>query len=273
MFELIAEKKPLHVMDLPQVPDAIEAKNNWAAMIRKLQGFLEQTFDRKADDKQIEEAIKDSNRKNRLMRKIFGYAMLEKPVIGWNEIYDFTYLAQAATGKNIEPVINEALARLDDRVKSGYRRGVEKAPRVLVTGCPIGGDATKVFRIIEEAGGVVVGLDSCTGIKCFMNDAAENTGDPVRALADKYLSIPCSCMTPNARRVETLDRHIDAYRADAVIDVVLHACHSYNVESYRVGKFAREERKLPFLKIETDYSGADVEQIRTRVEALFDTVR
>ena len=35
----------------------------------------------------------------------------------------------------------------------------------MVTGCPVGGDAEKVFTIIEEAGGVIVALDACSGFK------------------------------------------------------------------------------------------------------------
>ena len=50
MFELVSEIKPMHVMDLPQLADEPEALENWTVMIRKLQRFLEKTFDRKASD-------------------------------------------------------------------------------------------------------------------------------------------------------------------------------------------------------------------------------
>jgi benzoyl-CoA reductase/2-hydroxyglutaryl-CoA dehydratase subunit BcrC/BadD/HgdB len=143
---------------------------------------------------------------------------------------------------------------------------------VLVTGCPIGGDSTKVFATIEEAGGVIVGLDSCTGLKPFIDLAEENTGDPAGALARKYLNLPCSCMTPNDRRLAHIDNLIEKYKIDAVIDVVLHACHSYNIESHRVGEHIKKRHNLPFLKIVTDYSKGDIEQIRTRVEALFEGI-
>ncbi|VTN13719.1 2-hydroxyglutaryl-CoA dehydratase, D-component [Raoultella terrigena] len=38
-------------------------------------------------------------------------------------------------------------------------------PRILITGCPIGGAAEKVVRAIEENGGWVVGFENCTGAK------------------------------------------------------------------------------------------------------------
>ncbi|MGD0232534.1 MAG: 2-hydroxyacyl-CoA dehydratase family protein, partial [Syntrophorhabdales bacterium] len=145
--------------------------------------------------------------------------------------------------------------------------------RVMVTGCPIGGDSLKVLDIIEEAGGVIVALDSCSGMKPYAALIAEGTGDPVRAMAARYLLIPCSCMTPNTRRLSEIERLIQKFKPDAVIDVVLQACHSYNIESIKVGEAVRERHGLPFLKIVTDYSQSDVGQIRTRVEALLEMCR
>jgi len=66
---------------------------------------------------------------------------------------------------------------------------------------------------------------------------------------------------------------INKYHLDVVIDVVLHACHSYNIESQKVKAHVEGKHKMPFLKIETDYSQGDVEQIRTRVEAILETVQ
>ncbi len=272
MFELIADRKPTHVMDLPQLPDEKEAHANWTAMIRKLQSFLEKTFDRKVTDEQIEAEIRDTNKKNRLVQRILEFAQMKPTVISWKELYDITWLAQPAAGRDIEKTLEEIIKKLEKRVKDGYAYGKKDAPRVLVTGCPIGGDSTKVFATIEEAGGVIVGLDSCTGLKPFIDLAEENTGDPAGALARKYLNLPCSCMTPNDRRLAHIDNLIEKYKIDAVIDVVLHACHSYNIESHRVGEHIKKRHNLPFLKIVTDYSKGDIEQIRTRVEALFEGI-
>ena len=271
MFELIADIKPTYIMDLPQVPDEEEAVTNWTVMIRKLQAFLEETFGARTTDSGIEAAIADSNRKSAMMRKVFEYAALRPPVVSWKEIYDLAFLAQGSTGDEMEPVCEEAIGKLEERRRSGYVYGGSAAPRVLVTGCPVSGDAEKVFRIIEEAGGVIVALDACSGFKPFMQDIEEGTRDPVRALAERYLKIPCSCMTPNPRRLTEMTRLIEKFQPDAVVDVVLQACHSFNIESYKVGEHVGKNHGLPFLKIVTDFSLGDVEQIRTRVEALLES--
>jgi benzoyl-CoA reductase/2-hydroxyglutaryl-CoA dehydratase subunit BcrC/BadD/HgdB len=272
MYELIRDLKPIHVMDLPHVPDEKEAEQNWTVMIRKLQSFLETHLERKATDEHIEEAIRDTNRKSRKMNAIFDFMMRRPPVMTWQELYDLTFLAQPATARDMDTLLEASLAALGRRVERGLFYGSPDAPRVLITGCPVAGDATKVFRIIEEAGGVIVAIDSCTGMKAYMDEIEENSPDPVAALARRYLRIACACMTPNMRRLTELDTYIERFKPDVVIDVVLHACHGYNVESYKVMKHMWE-KNIPFLQIETDYSMADTGQIRTRVEALLETVR
>lgn len=271
MFELISKYKPTHVMDLPQVPETEEAVNNWTAMIRKLQRFLESSFDMSASDDDIEAAIKETNKRNQIMRKITGFMAEEPSVVDWGEIYEINFLLQGAPFSEVQSILEDALNTLEERKASGYTCSNPGAPRVLVTGCPIAGDAEKVFNIIDEAGGVIVALDACSGFKPYAEDIEEDTGNPVRTLAKHYLKIPCSCMTPNGRRLTEMSRMIDQFRPDAVIDVVLQACHSFNVESYKVGRHVQEKHNLPFLKIMTDYSHSDIGQLKTRVEALLES--
>ena len=94
MFELIAGLRPLHVMDLPQMPDEDLAIENWRHMILRLKDFLEKETGRSATIEQIENALQQSNKKNRLIRKIFEYAALNPPVISWKEIYEFIRLSE-----------------------------------------------------------------------------------------------------------------------------------------------------------------------------------
>ena len=272
MFELAAEIKPMHVMDLPQLPDEPEALANWTAMIRKLQGFLEKTFNRAASDADIETAIRNTNQKNRMMREFYEFAAMHPPVINWQEMYDVGFLALPARLGDVLPTLKNVMVKLRNRVTEGQYYGTHKSPRILVSGCPVGGDALKIFKIIEASGGLVVAPDACTGIKSFIGEIEENTTDPVAAIAKRYLEIPCACMTPNDRRLTALSQMIDHFKPDAVVDFVLTACHSYNVESYKVGRHVTEHHRLPYLKIESNYSSHDEGQIRTKIEALFEIV-
>jgi benzoyl-CoA reductase/2-hydroxyglutaryl-CoA dehydratase subunit BcrC/BadD/HgdB len=106
-----------------------------------------------------------------------------------------------------------------------------------------------------------------------MEDVDETAQDPIIALAEKYLRLPCSVMTKNDRRMEVLRELVAEYRPQCIIDLIWQACLTYDVESYLVKKLAEEELGIPCLRIETDYSPSDSARIALRVEALFETVR
>ena len=144
---------------------------------------------------------------------------------------------------------------------------------MLLTGVPTVTGAERVLEIIEQSGGRLVAMENCTGLKPILEDVDAAASDPLRALAEKYFHLPCSVMTPNHRRLETLRRLIADYRPDCVIELIWQACLTYDVESHRVRRLAEEEAGLPYLRIETDYSPSDSARIAVRVEALFETVR
>jgi benzoyl-CoA reductase/2-hydroxyglutaryl-CoA dehydratase subunit BcrC/BadD/HgdB len=145
--------------------------------------------------------------------------------------------------------------------------------RVLMTGVPMVHGAERVLDIIESHGGLVVCMDNCTGLKPIMEDVDETAQDPIIALAEKYLRLPCSVMTKNDRRMEVLRELVAEYRPQCIIDLIWQACLTYDVESYLVKKLAEKELGIPYLRIETDYSPSDSARIALRVEALFETVR
>ncbi|MCQ6963932.1 hypothetical protein PV02_12800, partial [Methanolobus chelungpuianus] len=103
---------------------------------------------------------------------------------------------------------------------------------------------------------VVVCYENCSGIK-EKSRLVDETKDPVEAIAEKYLNVGCSVMAPNDNRIELMSELIDEYKVDGVIDVILQACHTYNVETRRIKEFVTGEKDIPYMSIETDYSQAD----------------
>ena len=135
----------------------------------------------------------------------------------------------------------------------------------------MGGVIGKVGATIERNGGVVVCEDDCGGERTnrFMVD--EDAPDILRAIAERYLKINCSVMTPNDDRFVATREMIEKYRVDGVIECVLTACHTFNVEAARMER-AVEEAGVPYMKIETDYSSGDLGQLETRIAAFIETL-
>ena len=108
------------------------------------------------------------------------------------------------------------------------------------------------------------------GAKAIEENVSEDNNDVYAALAEKYLSIGCSCMTPNPNRITMLNKAIDEYKVDAVVDVLLQACHTYSVETLTIKQFVNKEKNIPYMSIETDYSTSDVGQLNTRMSAFIE---
>ena len=104
--------------------------------------------------------------------------------------------------------------------------------RVLLTGVPLVHGAERVLELIESCGAVVVCMENCTGLKPILEDVdLDSEPDPIRAIAQKYYHLPCSVMTPNPRRFETLRALAAKFRPHCVIELVWQACLTYDVES------------------------------------------
>jgi len=54
------------------------------------------------------------------------------------------------------------------------------------------------------------------------------------ALAERYIKIPCSCMTPNDRRIDNILELAKEFKVDGVAYYTLQFCHVYNIEKYKV---------------------------------------
>jgi benzoyl-CoA reductase/2-hydroxyglutaryl-CoA dehydratase subunit BcrC/BadD/HgdB len=87
------------------------------------------------------------------------------------------------------------------------------------------------------------------------------------ALAEQYLSTPCSVMSPNTGRLELLKEMIREFSVDGVIDLTWQACHTYNIEAFFINEFIQETFGIPTLHLETDYTESDTEQLRVRIQA------
>jgi len=255
-------------LELPQKPDTDQAFAHWLEELEMLRRELEIRFNVTISNADLEEAIKMMNRERALKRKLADLMMEEEPPLSGRELLDLKALVSCipADMEQYEKAL-EVLPGRRLNPPAGERI------RVLLTGVPFPHMAERVLDIIESNGGLVVCQENCTGIKPVLEDVTEGSGDPLRAIAEKYFHLPCSVMTANEARLESLRALVDRYRPQAIIEIIWQACITYDVESYLVHDFVEKELKLPYLKIETDYSPSDSARIALRVEALFETIQ
>lgn len=270
MYELLGEIKDTHVMELPQTQDGDRAIDLWKSEIKRLIKKLEDKFSVEVTEEKLKESIKSCNEDRRLLKEFHELGKIKPSIISGFEI--FTVLNGSNYTFDREKMrknVRELIEYLKKKQTENNTKYTDKTPRILVTGCPIGGVAEKVIKSIEDSGAVVVALENCQGYK-ELHEEVDETIDPIEAIAKKYLNIPCSVMTPNNKRKELLKDMVDEYKVDGVIDVVLQACHTYSIESYSIKRFLTKERDTAYMALETDYSTGDTGQLKTRIEAFIE---
>lgn len=265
MYEIMGQKKRLEVLELTQKSDSETALKHWTDELRKFRKTLETEFNVEITDRKLRDAIKTMNRERSLLKEAFYLGKANPPIVSGKELASIRFRVAGIPG-HLE-MLEEFIVQVKARNKG--RNIPAKAVRVMLTGCPTGSGSEKVIEIIEECGGVVVCQEACSGIKAVYEMTGEK-GDPLEAIARRHFNLPCSCMTPNRGRVELIAKLAEEFRPDAVVDLIWQACHTYNVESYLIGEFTRKTLGLPFLKIETDYSSSDREQLKVRISALLE---
>lgn len=266
MYELMAETRPMHVLELPQKPDDADAMAHWVSELRKLKAKLEQALNVTITDEKIRKAIGTMNRERSLRRQLAGLMKTDHPPLTGRQLlqYKSSISGLCADFAQYERAL---------QMYAGKKPGGNSKIRVLMTGVPMAHGAERVLELIESHGGLVVATDNCTGLKPILDDVDDTAADPIVALAEKYFRLPCSVMTKNNRRFDVLREMAGEYRAQCVIDLIWQACLTYDVESFFVKQLAEKELGLPYLRIETDYSPSDSARIALRVEALFETVQ
>lgn len=268
MYELMAETRSMYVLELPKKQNDDDARAYWEAEVRRFKAMLEERFRVVITEDRLREAVHLMNRERDLRRNLAALMKSDCPPLSGRQLLNLkSSISGIAEDLEQYQAILEALA--------GTRGPEERAGRVrvLLTGVPVVHGAERVVDIIEDRGGLIVCFENCTGLKPISEDIDVESADLVGALADKYFHLPCSIMTRNEARIESLRELAREYRVDCIIDLVWQACLTYDVESALVKRLAEEELGLPYLRIETDYSPSDSARIAVRVEALYETTR
>ena len=264
MYELMGEFKNVYVMELPNSQSETALKL-WKEEILKFKSYLEQTFKVEITEENVRKAVHMMN-ENRIALKHLYKVMKNDPApMNGQELFNVLYGSQFRFDKEKVP---EEINALREKIMKEYEENgkMPKKKRILLTGCPSSGAPMKVVKALEENGAIVVAYENCGGTKSVDRLIDESAEDIYEAIAERYLQIGCSVMTPNKNRYELIERLIEEYQIDGVVEMTLQACHTYNVEAKSIEKFVKG-KGVSYIHVETDYSQEDIGQLNTRMTA------
>jgi len=264
----------LYVMDLPQVKSEA-GKALLKTEYLRFKEAVEELTGISIESKRIKKGIEIVNNKRRAIHRL---SVLRKadpvPISGLDALLAnqvFFYDDPVRFTESVNKICDE----LEIRIKNNKGVFSQGAPRVLLSGCPMAVPSWKLPWIIETSGAVIVGEESCVGergVRNLTDDSGKTLDELMEAIVDRYFKIDCAVFTPNPDRLGHIEEMVQTYKADGVIHYGLQFCQPYLMESMLVEK-ALENKGIPTLRIETDYSMEDVGQLKTRIEAFIEQLR
>jgi benzoyl-CoA reductase/2-hydroxyglutaryl-CoA dehydratase subunit BcrC/BadD/HgdB len=264
----------LYVMDMPQMKTE-EGRDLLRTEYKRFLQAVEELTGTSIDVASLKQGIQTVNAKRQAMARLQRLRWADPaPISG----LDGLLASQVFFYDNPERFtnsVNTLCDELEQKVENNQGVRPRGTPRILMSGCPMAVPNWKMPYLVESAGGVIVGEESCVGERGNRNlvdDSGQNLDELIDALVDRYFQIECAIFTPNPDRLERIKKMYADSRADGVIHYSIQFCQPYIMESIPVEK-ALEAEDIPCLRVETDYSMEDAGQLSTRIEAFLEVLK
>ncbi|MDR1045567.1 MAG: 2-hydroxyacyl-CoA dehydratase family protein [Candidatus Adiutrix sp.] len=255
-------RRPVHRLELPHLKDRDESQGRWLEEIYGLRNFLGELTGRKKPDR------------GALARSMAVYQK------AWQVFTELTMLKRAGRLSGPWSVVisnsfffddvQKWMAAVEATLPKFRERPAAAGPEVYLAGSPVFFPNLKIMHLLEDAGLKVVMDDLCSSERLFpgavfFDDPSEH--GLLKALAQRYhQGCLCPSFADNDRRINNIisPSHKALYRG--VVFQVLKGCHPFDLESMTLERRLKDEG-LKFIKVETDYTSEDSQNLLTRLEA------
>lgn len=274
-FEVLGDFIPVHVMETPQMKKEADYRL-WAGEIRRFITVVENLTGNKITEDKLREAIGKVDARRKALQRLSAARKADPSPISGKDALLINQIAFYDDVERFTLKVNELCDELEQRTANAAPTAMEEVLRIMVTGTPMAIPNWKIPHLVETSGGSIVFDELCTGERSFQNLVGEAAGKDmdtmIEAICRRSLEIDCACFTPNRARIDKILAKAREYRVDGVIHYALQSCDPFTIEGFRVEK-SLKENGIPAMRLETDYSQEDAGQLKTRIEAFFETLR
>jgi bzd-type benzoyl-CoA reductase N subunit len=252
---------------LPVKLDTESARVYLIETLGRFRNDLEKELQVKIADEDLKKAITLYNDIRKGLSQVYALKNQNPQAISGKDIYTLVRASMIMDRPAYLKIIQNVIKELEQ--SSGPAKKVGGKRLVLSGGICSHPD---IYSVIEEAGGVVVGDDLCTGSRYFTG-AIDIKGDPLAAIARRYwerINCPAKHQT-NTSRAQNLLQIVKDSKASGVIFMLLKFCDPHAFD-YPYLFSALDAAGISHLLLEVEDQPLAHGQLQTRLEAFLETL-
>jgi benzoyl-CoA reductase/2-hydroxyglutaryl-CoA dehydratase subunit BcrC/BadD/HgdB len=263
-----------HFVNIPTVCDD-SSFEFFRAELDTFRKSLEAFAGKPMTDKDLAQAIRVYNENRDKARALYDLRKADPPLISGTELTRVLTVGSSLPITEANALFGDVLAEVGQREKSPLKKG----PRIFIDGACL--DNIELIKLVEELGGNVVADTLCNGAR----DSLPRTdvgGDPLRALADRYLGkINCpktyrknksgTFEGDRVSRFGDIGAYAREFKVDGAILYVYKYCDPFGFE-VPARKAYYKSIQVPLLHLEDVYSSGTMGQLKTRVQAFLEMI-
>ena len=238
----------------------------------RLLDIMEKNYGVDTSDKAIRKAVKEHNEVCRIISEIGQMRKAENPVITGYEFHVLNLVTYTCPKYLILPYLRETLEELKHREpdeKPAFRA------KVAVVGSEI--DDPSLTKLIEDCGALVVSDRYCFGSTPGREVIELNDDEPaLDQICRHYMEVSeCARYISDekvAQRRQTADRLAREYNADGIIYEQMKFCDYWGFERALASHIMSTEMGWPVLSIDRPYNARSSGQLRTRFQAVVESL-
>ncbi|MDR1708681.1 MAG: 2-hydroxyacyl-CoA dehydratase family protein [Candidatus Accumulibacter sp.] len=251
----------IHWLELPRLKGRTDARERWLGEIWRLKDELEKLAGRRIGRPALLDSMAAYARAARARQKL-RQARIEGrlPAVWFMLVMSAFFLDDVEHWTAAVEALLPALTRTREA----------SAGRIFLAGSPIAFPDFKLPLLLEEAGLTAVADDLCSSERLFpgaLSVTDESLFGLVSALAGSYhQGCLCPVFADNERRINNILNQREETGIQGVVFGVLKGCHPYDMESC-ILESPLKAQGLKFIRLETDHTQEDRQNLLTRLEA------
>jgi len=263
-----------HFIDIPTVCGE-SSSEFFEAELNTFRKSLERFAGKTITDDDLAKTIRTYNENRDKVRVLYEFRKADPPLISGTELTMVLTVGSSLPVGEFNTLLDQVSTEIGKRKKSPLKKG----PRILIDGACL--DNIGFIGLVEEIGGNVVADTICNGARDYFPRTDER-GDPIRALADRYLDKINCPKTYRENKAGTFEGDITSrfsdigtyareFKVDGAILYLYKYCDPFGFE-VPARKAYYKSVNVPLLHLEDIYSAGTISQLRTRIQAFLEMI-